>query len=703
MNLNFKKSNLFLSILSLTFTASLYANNDSTQLSTIVVTASGGEVDVKNAPASITVLTAEDISKTPAADLNEVLRKIPGVSQLTTTDGGSSIQIRGLPQQYTLILVDGKRIGSSSDTFDRYTRNELNWIPKESIERIEVVRGSMSSLYGSDAMGGVINIITKKTTQEWGGSITIGTEVNEDSIRGNDYMGSYSVGGPLLDNLKLRLNGSKTYQQPDSGLPEGVTSFRFGGGREGTKRESFGGQLAWDINDAHSLTLDYMQGEWRTLNGPAPTTSNPGATSTSTRGPAKMKNENLVLGYTGDYGVATSKASVTYTKYENETTAPVIENGQLVVPETLYKTHAVAKDLIVDASLNIPFQFGFKQDLTVGMQWQKNELDNPNSVGSKPTAEGVLGSSKNDRNAKALFAENTISIVDALDLTVGLRYDDYDDFGSHFSPKAYLVYRPSDNFTIRGGYSEGFRAPTLRQSNPNFVSVSAGAGCRPGTNPGNGCRTRGNADLKPETTKSYELGVNWESGLWSAGLTFFNIDFENKIDTASSGVIIDNVLWQDYVNVTSAITRGLEANISIPLLENTQNAWIDNLTWKMNATHMLESKNKLNNQPLTTTPEWSANSNLEWGVNDKFNINLGAELIGKQYGLDRLNAGSGTSRITNSYVLYNIGANYQVNPIFRINLGIKNLTDKDPNGSSAVGNNFYTQGRSYFASLTTKF
>lgn len=687
-------------------------------IETIVVTASAGEVYIKNAPASISIITADDISKIPSADLNEVLRKVPGLSQTTTTDGGTSIQVRGLEQKYTLILIDGKRAGSSSDTFDRYERNELNWIAPESIERIEVVRGSMSSLYGSDAMGGVINIITKKTKQEWAGSVTLGSELNEESIRGNDYMGSFFVGGSLTDSVKLRLNGSQTYQQPDSGLPEGTTSFRFGGGREGAKRQSLGGQLSWDINKDHNLAVDFSKGEWKTLNGPSPTTSNPGATATSTRGPAKMKNENLALSYAGKHDFGTSRAAVTYSKYDNKTSAPIIENGALVPKldengepvfsrgSPVYVTRdaqAISKDLVIDGSVNIPFTFGVDQKLTVGTQWQKNELDNPNSVGNSPNADGVVGLSYNERRSIAFFAEDTLFLADDLELTLGLRHDDYDDSGSHLSPRAYLVYHPSENWTVRGGYSEGFRAPTLRQSNPNFVSVSAGAGCRPGTNPGGGCNTRGNSDLKPETTQSFELGVSWDSGLWKAGLTFFNIDFENKIDVSSSGQIIGNVLWQDYVNVTSAETQGLEANFSMPLFENTKTAWLESLVWSTNATHMLESRNKENDQPLSATPEWSGSTSLDWEINKKFNLNIGAELIGKQYGLEKLATGFGDSRIATSYVLYNLGANYQINSLFRINMGVKNLTDKDPNGTSEEGNNFYTLGRRYFVSLTSQF
>ncbi|PWB20950.1 TonB-dependent receptor plug domain-containing protein [Comamonas sp. JNW] len=268
-----------------------------TTLNTITVTAAATATAVKDAPASLTVLTAEDIARVPATDLNEVLRRVPGLTQATTPDGGTSIQIRGLPQQYTLILVDGVRVGSSSETFDRYTRNELNWIAPEAIERIEVVRGPMSSLYGSDAMGGVINIITKKGGDTWGGQVSAGAEINPESIRGNDYSGGFNISGPLGHGFKLQLNDQQTYRQADSGLEDGTTAFRWGGGREGAKRQSLGARLHWDINDQHKLSLDVQRAEWKTLGGPSPSTSNPGgfAAAATTRGPSNMERESTSL------------------------------------------------------------------------------------------------------------------------------------------------------------------------------------------------------------------------------------------------------------------------------------------------------------------------------------------------------------------------------------------------------------------------
>ncbi len=151
------------------------ADASTKDLDTVVVTASGNQQWIKDAPASISVISREDIERQPVPDLATLLSRVPGVTGgLSAVGEQSKIKLRGMPSNYTLVLVDGKRMGSSAATNYRpdLGRQDLNWISPDQIERIEVVRGPMSSLYGSDAMGGVINIITKRIGDDWNGSAT---------------------------------------------------------------------------------------------------------------------------------------------------------------------------------------------------------------------------------------------------------------------------------------------------------------------------------------------------------------------------------------------------------------------------------------------------------------------------------------------------------------------------------------------------
>ena len=163
------------------------------EMEVIVVSASGFEQLLKNAPASVSVINQEELQQRFYRDLTDAMTDVPGV---VVTGGGDreDISLRGMGSQYTLILVDGQRQSS------RETRPNSDgpgvegaWTPPvAAIERIEVVRGPMSSLYGSDAIGGVINIITKKTPDEWHGEVRVDATSQENSRSGDIYQANIS-------------------------------------------------------------------------------------------------------------------------------------------------------------------------------------------------------------------------------------------------------------------------------------------------------------------------------------------------------------------------------------------------------------------------------------------------------------------------------------------------------------------------------
>lgn len=161
-----------------------------TQMDTVVVTASGAQQSIKEAPASISVLTQEDLQKGNYQSVADAVKHVEGVSVVGDTNNTSDISIRGLPGDYTLILVDGMR-QNTRETMNRGTGGVQAYQlpPLSAIERIEVVRGPMSSLYGSEAMGGVINIITKKAPKTWSGNLAASTTLQSDKDFGNSRDG----------------------------------------------------------------------------------------------------------------------------------------------------------------------------------------------------------------------------------------------------------------------------------------------------------------------------------------------------------------------------------------------------------------------------------------------------------------------------------------------------------------------------------
>src|SRR5690554_6326568 len=181
------------------------ANQQSVRLADTVVTAAGFEQKVTDAPASISVISQEDLQRKRYGNLAQALEDIEGidVQQGTGKTGGLNISIRGMPSEYTLILIDGRRQNSAGNvTPNGFNETSTSFMPPMSaIERIEVIRGPMSTLYGSDAMGGVINIITKKVAKEWSGSVTLGHTFQEDSDYGDTSNASIYASGPLVEDL----------------------------------------------------------------------------------------------------------------------------------------------------------------------------------------------------------------------------------------------------------------------------------------------------------------------------------------------------------------------------------------------------------------------------------------------------------------------------------------------------------------------
>ena len=187
-------------------------------LEAVTVTASGYEQDVKSAPASITVITREELEGKQFRSLTDALRNVPGVGVVGGDKG--DISIRGMEASHVLILVDGRRQNTGGVTLKGGVSEGLssNWIPPvEAIERIEVVRGPMSTLYGSEAMGGVINIVTRKVSKNWSGSVSAEHTFQDSGSAGDSNQTDLYLSGPLIaDTLGLQFWGFDKRRKEDT-------------------------------------------------------------------------------------------------------------------------------------------------------------------------------------------------------------------------------------------------------------------------------------------------------------------------------------------------------------------------------------------------------------------------------------------------------------------------------------------------------
>ncbi|QQD21657.1 TonB-dependent receptor [Oceanospirillaceae bacterium ASx5O] len=260
-NIAMRKALLPLAIAAVSLNVQAQEQGDAVQLSKMVVSAAGFEQKLVEAPASISVISAEELRSRPYTSLLDAVRYLEGVDIGETNDktGQGTISIRGMGSDYTLVLINGRRQNNHGDIYpNSFGGNQFGNIPPlDAIERIEVIRGPASTLYGADAIGGVINIITKAVGDQWGGSVSHGRTFQSDNSYGNDITTDFTASGPLIDDvLGLSVRGSmynklesnptyETITDPDGN--EVSRSLGFGGGGKTVDNEntSFGATLSW--------------------------------------------------------------------------------------------------------------------------------------------------------------------------------------------------------------------------------------------------------------------------------------------------------------------------------------------------------------------------------------------------------------------------------------------------------------------------
>jgi outer membrane receptor for ferrienterochelin and colicins len=657
-------------------------NKADTALSTVVVTASGTAVDIKEAPASISVITREDIERKPVTSIGELLSTIPGVTGgLSGTGAQSKIKLRGLPEKYTLILVDGKRQGNSAgiNYRDDLGSQDLDWISPEMIERIEVVRGPMSSLYGSDAMGGVINIITRKIGKRWSGSTTLNYSKPSDSDRGDTRQLGFNISGPLSDKFGLRLGGNYTDRAADEstgGFPGTYQS------TAGSRKQNLNALLNWQLTPDQVIGIEAAQGIQRATGSDARTAS--GDQVVYPWGLSKLEQTKFGLSHDGRWGDLTSKLNLVHNKYEDK--GDTIGNN--------------SKETTLDGRIDKPLKlWGLDQAMTLGMQWRRESLDNRDTIGLAPIdyAGRPVSGSGLSATTWALFGEDQIFLRDNLALTLGLRMDHHQKYGNNWSPRAYLVYHPASEWTVRGGVSRGFRAPNLKENSASAATQSGGNGCRSLAGMGwtstsvnadgtRGCYMAGNPDLQPETSTNFELGTSWDRNGWALGATYFHTNFKNKIDYQPLG-FYNGFWWTRMANAQRARTRGLEGFVNVPLAKG--------LTWNTNITKMFESKNLSTGASLLAVPELSIYSSLQWQIRQGWSAMFSARHVGKEV----VTTGRATT-FAKAYTTFDVSMNYNVTDTLTLRAGIINLADKE---TRTIGANYDNGGRTYFVGMTARF
>lgn len=671
----------------------------STTLSEVVVSAAGFEQELKQAPASISVVTREELESKNFRDLAEALQGVEGIDVLggTGKTGGLDISIRGMPSDYTLILIDGRRQNVAGDVTPNGFGAALNSFmpPVSAIERIEIIRGPMSTLYGSDAMGGVVNIITRKVAKTWGGEVGLSHSLPTDSAWGNESKANFYLNGPIQNNLLgLAVRGT-TYQRDASDwvlAPGAVqpTNARNPAPAQ-SRQHSIGARLTLTPNKQHELWLDLDQGHtW--YNNDDGRLGGRDADNVPSKYPGyrdalRFNREQVAVGHTSRLGFGLLESSLMQTTTETE--GRTIPGASVPVGDPRSGTDRELKttNTVLDTKLVAPL--GQSHLLTTGAQWWHAKL-----------TDGLL-TERHEQTMWSLFAEDEWRLAERLTATLGGRYDHHDAFGSHFSPRAYLVWDASTHWTLKGGVSKGFRAPRLNQLIDGVSGIS-----------GQGTTiTIGNPTLKPEVSTSTELAALFDNqqGL-SGSATLFHNQVKDKISTGGSCAerFISSCAANpkaDYnINVDEATTWGMELSTRVQL--NPQWGVKAGYTW----TNSEIIQQGMKNGQLANTAKHMASLQLDWKPAQDWNLWLRGEYRGKSPrfsgAYDRLSAANqaiyDAVGDVKGYSLLHLGGSYQVSKNVRLNANIFNLLDKDfrqfrlvnVNGTPSWVNPYYQSGAS---------
>ena len=609
---------LLLTAVSLSFNSWADTEDQSGNLDDIVVTATRTPTPEKQVGSAITVITAEDIAARQLPNVADVLRTVPGVDVLRSGGPGqpTSVFMRGANANHTLVLVDGVEMNDPASPNAAFDFANLQ---TDNIERIEVLRGAASAVYGSDAIGGVINIITKKGRGKPKYNLT---------SEGGSY-GTWKTGGGVagsVDAFNYSLNASRMettgFPAADKNLgnttadPYRNTTVSGSAGLKVTDNLDFGGTLRYNdgktfmddcggvgCNDPNNYYhfnqlfsrafghLKLFENLWEQTLGLAYSRSS--------------RNNN------SQYGAAYPDSSTTTAAYLGE---KLKLDYQSVI--NLHKSNTISMGVEEEADSM------HSSDNAFYPNYNYTYIDN------------IPGKTM---NTVGYYLQDQIRLFDRSFTTAGLRFDDNNRFGGHLTWRVNELYALNEIGTrLKGSYGTGFKAPALYQLYDPLY---------------------GNSALKPETSSNWDAGL--EQDFWhekmTAGVSYFNNTFTNLIQTLPPNYVSENV--------DHAIARGVETYAELHATSN--------LSFRANYTHQ-NTKDLATGMQLLRRPNDKAGFDVDYRFLEKAHMHVNVLVVGQK--LD-INQSGGFSNVM-GYTLLNWSASYDIHPNLQLFGRIDNLLNK---------------------------
>ncbi len=601
----------------------------------IVVTATGVEQAIEETGTSISILTEDDIRDQQSISMGELLQELPGVNVARSGGLGSqtSVRIRGAESDQTLVLINGIRVNDPSTPDGSFDFGNLL---AGNIERIEVLRGANGVAWGSQALGGVVSITTKRPTEDF-------SLFAQGEYGTNDTVRLVSNSNGKFGPLGFSFGGG--YVQTD-----GISAFSGGSEVDGYRQYSANG----------SLTLDL--------------TENLRVEATGYYTDSRVENDSVFPPFSSD----NAQFSLANEFYGNVVLVAGLLNGRFQ-NRLAFSIADINRDIINPFFTSLPRgrseRFEYRGDIAAtdklrfvfGAETENTRYRNA----------GVSDSTGID----SVFAQAIAEPLSGLTITGGLRHDEHEDFGGNTSLAANIIYRMRDTGPrLRASYGEGFRAPSLIDLDGRPFGF-------------------GTPNLKPETAKSYEFGIDQDfaGGTIFGSLTFFQRDTRNQIafaacplppDPAPEVCTSGNRPFGTTLNIERNRSRGLEAILTISPVERLQ---IDaNLTY-LDTENRSAGPNQGNDLPRRPSTTFYLNASYQAA----FGLSLATDLqlVGDSF--DDL----ANSRRLDGYELVGIRASMPVSEGIEIFGRIDNLFDVTYETASDFG----TLGRSAYLGARARF
>lgn len=677
---------------------------ETVELDEVKVTAGRVEQELMDVNMSVSVITQEEIRRSSARNVGELLEDIPGVR--INNDGGQGmkrIKIRGEDAFRTLVMIDGQKVSEHKSM-----SGSPMLIDPSMIERIEVIKGPASVLYGSDAIGGVINIITKK-----GGTKPIEGEVSagmNTSASGKNASGSIYGG---IDGWKYRLSAS-IEDNDNLKTPKGEMENTYFTAR------SVSGFLSYDFTPDATVgaSLDYYDLEFGSsdVNTPGFAVDVPKWTRFKAAAFGEIKNiTSSFVRLRTDIFYQKSKKDMTntvpgvWTQGEVDTFKAMgfeeaflnrvgVQAGNAYV----LQPHASNDMNQYGFSIQADWQIGDSNYLIAGYEISYDDLN----AHSWNTGTNVMPMMLTDKNydgyqmTNAVYASMETLLSANLTLTYGARYTwvktDMDSINNKMGTKtsgegsdgkivfnAGVLWHGTDNLTLRASYAQGYRSPILQEL---YIDTSMGS---TGT-------TYANPDLKPETSDNFEIGARWNSTGLSADLAIFYSTADDYIATLYNA----QKRGYQYNNVAEAKTFGVELTSSVRIAETGFEPYLT-ATWMR---RQYQNGNGFSTYD-TATPEFMLRYGVRWS-GMYAGLGLRADAFARsqteiEYDDGVQSATDSSSYRLGGYTTLNLTAGVDFGPKrqYSFDMGLYNIFDKGYQEQTSI----YEPGRYFVAKLGARF